>query len=110
MITGEGSLTDGRRAAVVLPLEGDLDAATATEAQKRLLGLELQPGDELMLDLSGLRFMDSTGIRLILQAREHALRHGADLRLVRGPEQVMRVLELVGLEEQLDVVAELQRL
>jgi anti-anti-sigma factor len=96
-----------QRSQVVLPLTGDLDVAGATLAQKRLLGSTLRPGDQLVVDLSGLHFMDSTGIRLLLQAREHALRHGAGFAIVRGPETVMRVLALVGLDEQLDVVAHL---
>jgi anti-anti-sigma factor len=91
----------------VLPITGDLDTAGAAVAHKRLLGLSLRPGDRLVLDLSALEFMDSTGIRLILQAREHALRHGAAFQVVRGPDTVMRVLELVGLDEQLDLVAHL---
>jgi len=94
-----------QRSQVVLPISGDLDVAGATAAHKRLLGLALHPGDQLVLDLSELTFMDSTGIRLILQAREHATRHGAGFVVVRGPHSVMRVLELVGLDEQLDVVA-----
>jgi anti-anti-sigma factor len=96
-----------QRSQVVLPLSGDLDVAGATAAHKQLLGLDLRPGDQLALDLSGLDFMDSTGIRLILQARDHALRHGAGFVVVRGPDTVMRVLELVGLDEQLDLVARL---
>ena len=94
-----------QRSQVVLPITGDLDVAGAVAAQKRLLGLALRPGDQLVLDLSGLHFMDSTGIRLLLQAREYALRHGAGFVVVRGPDTVMRVLELVGLDEQLDLVA-----
>ncbi len=94
-----------QRSQVVLPLSGDLDVAGATAAHKRLIGLALRPGDQLVLDLSGLGFMDSTGVRLILQAREYAVRHGAGFVIVRGPENVMRVLEMVGLDEQLDVVA-----
>ena len=105
MTTGEGLHANGHRPQVVLPLEGELDVATATEAQKRLLRLRLHRGDQLVIDLSGVTFMDSTGIRLILQAREHALQHGAGLLVVRGPEAVMRVLELVGLDEQLELVA-----
>jgi anti-sigma B factor antagonist len=96
-----------QRSPVVLPLTGDLDAASAAVAQKRLLGLTLRPGDRLVLDLSALNFMDSTGIRLILQARDLALRHGAGFQLVRGSDAVMRVLELVGLDEQLDLVTHL---
>ena len=94
-----------QRSQVVLPITGDLDVAGATAALKQLLGLGVRPGDQLVLDLSGVEFMDSTGIRLVLQARDHALRHGAGFVVVRGPEAVMRVLELVGLDEQLDLVA-----
>jgi anti-sigma B factor antagonist len=96
-----------QRSQVVLPISGVLDVGGATAAHKRLLGLELRPGDQLVLDLSRLTFMDSTGIRLILQARQHAASHGAGFVVVRGPETVMRVLELVGLDEQLDLVAHL---
>ena len=103
MTEGEGSLASRARPRVVLAIAGDLDVAGATEAQKRLLSLELDPGAQLVLDLSELTFIDSTGVRLILQARDRALRHGAELVLVRGPEPVMRVLELVGLDDQLDV-------
>ena len=102
MAVGEGSLT--RRTQVVLALEGEFDAARASDAHKRMLRLDLRPGGRLVLDLSGLTFMDSTGIRMILQASEYARTHGAALVVVRPPEEVMRVLELVGLDEQLDLV------
>jgi anti-sigma B factor antagonist len=99
----EGALTRQRPQAV-LALAGELDVANATEAYKRMLGLQLRPGGQLVLDLSELTFMDSTGIRLILQAGELARMHGAALVVVRPPAAVMRVLELVGLDEQLDLV------
>jgi anti-sigma B factor antagonist len=103
----EASLS-GYRPQVVLPLAGELDVATANEAHKRMLGLELHPGVQLVLDLSGLTFMDSTGIRLILQAHEHARIHGAGFAVVRPPDQVMRALALVGLDEQLELVEAIQ--
>jgi anti-anti-sigma factor len=95
-----------QRSQVVLPITGDLDVAGATVAYKRLLGLTIRPGDRLVLDLSELDFMDSTGIRLILRARDHAIRHGARFAVVPGPRSVMRVLEMVGLDEQLELVAQ----
>jgi anti-sigma B factor antagonist len=100
---GEATLT-GYRPQVALGLSGELDVASANDAHKRMLGLELRPGAQLVLDLSGLTFMDSTGIRLILQASEHARMHGAGFAVVRPPANVMRVLALVGLDEQLDFV------
>jgi len=93
----------------VLAPEGPLDIASVTEAHKRMIGLELRPGGELVVDLRGVTFMDSTGIRLLLQAREHARRCRASLLLVRGPGEVMRVLELVGLDQQLAIVAPRER-
>jgi len=88
----------------VLALSGELDFAAAGEAYKQLIACDLPAGAELVLDLSRLTFMDSYGIRLILQAGERARRHGAALVVVRPPAQVLRVLELVGLDEQLDLV------
>ena len=103
MAIGEASL-ERQRPRAVLALEGELDAASATDAQKRMLHFDLRPGGQLVLDLSGLTFMDSTGIRVILQAENHASLHGAELIVVRPRDSVMRVLELVGLDEQLDLV------
>jgi len=76
----------------VLVLEGALDIATTTEAHKRLIGLDLPRRGRLVLDLREVTFMDSTGIRLLLRAREHARRCGAEFGIVPGPADVMRVL------------------
>jgi anti-sigma B factor antagonist len=103
-VTGGDLTLDGQRPPVVLPLAGDLDVARANEAHRRMLALELRPGAQLVLDMRELTFMDSTGVRLILQARDYARSHGAGLVVVRPPEPVMRVIELVGLDEQLDLV------
>ena len=103
MTAGQGSL-NGHRPRVLLTLAGELDVAGAYEAHKRMLALELRPGALLVLDLRALTFMDSTGIRLIFQASDYARMHGAGFVVVRPPAAVMRVLELVGLDEQLDLV------
>jgi anti-sigma B factor antagonist len=97
-------MANGFRRAVELPLDGELDVAAAHAAYRRLLGLDLRRGDQLVLDLGRLTFMDSSGIRLILQCRDRAQRAGAGLVVIRGSDVVMRVLELVGLDEQLEFV------
>jgi anti-anti-sigma factor len=89
----------------VLELRGELDVAASTSILKQLIQLDLRRGDRLLLDLRDLDFIDSTGIRLLLQARSHAECAGAAFTVVAGPPSVMRVLRLVGLDEQLDVVA-----
>jgi len=90
----------------VLALHGELDVAASTSVLKRLIELDLRPGQRLLLDLRDVQFIDSTGIRLLLQARAHAERARAAFTVVAGPPAVMRVLCLVGLDDQLDIVDE----
>ena len=82
---------------------GELDLATAPQLADALANAP-DGAAVVILDLSGLTFMDSTGIRVILRAEQHARMHGAELVVVRPPDAVMRVLELVGLDEQLELV------
>lgn len=55
----------------------------------------------LRIDLRGLTFIDSTGLRALMLAKQRAEANGTKLTLVPGPAGVMRVFELVGLLEQL---------
>ncbi len=61
--------------------------------------MESSKPDRLVIDLAALEFMDSTGLRTLLEARERALSEGHGLALRRGPRQVQRVLELTRTDE-----------
>jgi anti-sigma B factor antagonist len=95
---------------VVVALSGELDMAHAAEVRRALLNLHLVRGGRLALDLHDLSFMDSTGVRLILQAMRHAEQRDADFAIIPGSGAVQRVLELVGLAEQLPMVDDLSLL
>jgi cysteine synthase B len=88
----------------VLVLEGELDFAHLDMARKALFDLGLASVARLALDLRGLTFMDTSGVRLVLQAMHRADECGAEFALIRGPQVVHQVLELVGLTEQLRIV------
>ncbi len=89
---------------VCVRLEGELDIATAPRADEALRGAEADRPGLLAADLAGLSFMDSTGLRLIVAAAERAKEAGRRFVIVRGPDAVHRVLELTGVDAQLDVV------
>jgi anti-sigma B factor antagonist len=92
-------LVEGPRQTLVLA--GELDLATAPELE-RMTELSCADGaGELVLDLSGLSFIDSTGLRAILMAREQCEEHGCELFLTPGPPAVQRLFELTGLLERL---------
>jgi anti-anti-sigma factor len=85
---------------VVLRLEGELDAATAPELERRLTALPA-PGPILVLDLHALSFLDSLGLNMLFRAREWALTRDVALRLVRAPVHVQRLIVLAAMEATL---------
>jgi anti-sigma B factor antagonist len=80
--------------ALVLSLQGELDLTSAPMFERELESAEAANPGHLIIDLSQLEFMDSTGLRALLVARERAVADGHQLTLRRGPRQVQRVLEL----------------
>ncbi len=83
-----------------LTLTGELDIANAHQVHMRLPEATAS-AECVLVDLSGLTFIDSTGIRLLLQLQKIAERDGWRLRLVPGPPHVQEVLRIVGLETRL---------
>jgi anti-sigma B factor antagonist len=86
---------------VVLSLQGELDLSVAIEA-RRLLEQELESGHDVVIDLAGLEFVDSTGLVTLLRASERAAVLERQLQ-VTGPYQiqVQRLLRLTGLDQKL---------
>nr|WP_203644716.1 STAS domain-containing protein [Streptomyces sp. SID14478] len=83
----------------VVELDGTLDHRTAPEVRNTLPVLGLRPGRQLVLDLGAVTFCDSTGITVLIAARNHALTAGAGIALVAVPDRVSRILHLVGLDQ-----------
>lgn len=88
--------------AAVVTLEGELDVAGSAmlEAELDRLVAEHAPA-RIVLDLSGLDFMDSTGLRLVVLSDAKAREGGWQLLLVRGNESVHRVFEITRMAERL---------
>jgi anti-anti-sigma factor len=91
--------------AIRVALSGELDLSSALifEDELRRIEEDRHPGT-LVLDLSSLRFMDSTGLRLILNAHTRAKRAGRRLRIFQGSESVKRIFRLTGVFDRLDLV------
>lgn len=79
-------------------LIGELDLATADDVEGELARVEAKDAASIVLDLSGLAFMDSTGVRLIVNAHTRARADGRRLTLLRGQAAVQRVMELSGVD------------
>ncbi len=81
-----------------LTLRGELDLATVPRLEQALA----EAGDDVVLDLRGLTFMDSTGVRVLLEAAEG---HGPGLRMIAPERGEVRVtIEETGIAPLLPLV------
>ena len=92
---------DQRGDATVVALSGELDISSAGRVEQELARAENRAPPVLVLDLSGLAFMDSTGLRIVVGADARARKRGGRLTVVRGPEPVQRVFRITRLDERL---------
>jgi anti-anti-sigma factor len=85
-------------------LTGELDISTYEEARQRLEEAERDGPELLVVDLAELRFVDSTGVRLILLADERARRTGRRVALRLGEGIARRVFAALGLLDRFEVL------
>ena len=93
---------EGDRA--VVELRGELDLSGTDRLQQALEQAEDPPAGLLVLDLSKLDFIDSTGLEVVLRAARRASDSGRRLVVARPSSYVRRLLELTAIDQSLDVV------
>jgi anti-sigma B factor antagonist len=87
----------------VVSLRGEIDALTAPKLGSRLLGLADEGKRGVVVDLSEVTFMDSTGIGVLLNALTHFSTRQGQLVLVCPTQRVLRPFEVTGLVGHLTI-------
>jgi len=90
--------------AAVVVVGGELDLASGPELEQALEKILSTPGEQLVIDLRQLDFMDSTGLSIIVKAHQRFGEEGRELGLVRGTSQVQRLLDLTGVAARVRLV------
>lgn len=91
-------------AAAVVAVVGELDLASGPELESQLDQLTPPDTQLVVVDLRQLDFMDSTGLSIIVRAHQRLAGEGCEMGLVRGSQQVQRLLDLTGVAERLRLV------
>ena len=84
-----------------LALSGELDIAEAGRLERAIADLCAAGAGSIRIDLSGLTFLDSTGLRAIVGASERCRTSGVELEITRGPDQIHSLFALTGLLDRL---------
>ncbi len=88
---------------ISVSLHGDVDLEDAARIEGALHDAVSRCEAGVSVDLSGVTFLGSTGVRLLLAAGEEAKRRGTHLSFVLGDGPARRVIDLLGLREALDI-------
>jgi anti-sigma B factor antagonist len=96
--------TEDLNGLVHVTLVGELDLSTVGKVQEEFRKVEAEAPPTVVVDLSKLTFLDSTGLRCIVTADERARDQGRRVVIVRGPDPVQRVFTITRLEERLEMV------
>ena len=90
----------GGDGAHVIRLHGELDIDAAPDVERALLRSR-PAGQRVVLDLSELQFMDSTGLRVLLRARAAAEEGRWEIFLRDVPSNIQRLFDMTGVHEAL---------
>jgi anti-sigma B factor antagonist len=90
---------DREGSGAVIAIAGELEFGTAASLRTVLIDLAHEPVDPVIVDLSGIEFIDSTGLSLLVQAKQRFESQGRRFALRRPPHRVVRVLETSGLAD-----------
>ena len=90
--------------AVKLAARGEMDLATAEVVDRELQKAEASDARRIILDLSGVEFIDSTGIKVLVRAARRSADDSDRLAIMPGTGHVAEMLSLTGVEKLLTFV------
>jgi anti-anti-sigma factor len=86
-----------------LRLDGEFDIACTETFREQVAAVLRERPEAVIVDLSRLQFIDSSGLRLVMEARGLCEDSGLDYSVIAGSGQVRRVFDLTGMDEVLPV-------
>jgi anti-sigma B factor antagonist len=90
----------------LIALVGELDMATVPDLSSALKALVEDGPPELVLDLSGLSFIDSSGLAVLMKTQQRLREQGRTLSITSPRPNALRVFEISGLMEVLNVAVD----
>lgn len=95
------SFEEGGR--TVVQVGGEIDVYTAPVLRERLAALHEKGRHELVIDLRAVRFMDSTGLGVLVGVLKRVRLAGGSLALVIDSERVLKVFRITALTQIFDI-------
>jgi anti-anti-sigma factor len=99
-----GTTLEPHRETIVVKARGEIDTLTAGRLRSQLRELLDAGFRRVVLDLRAVEFIDSTGLRAILETHAASRGTGVGFALIQGPPDARRVFEITGAAAELQFV------
>lgn len=86
-----------RNGYAILAVRGEVDVYTAPRLRERLVELVSQGKHQIIVDLEGVDFLDSTGLGVLVGGLKRLRSHDGELMLVCTQHRILKVFEITGL-------------
>ena len=91
---------------VALRLSGEIDAYTAPQFREQMAKVDAEGSTGVIVDLRKVRYLDSTGLGVMMGGAKRASERGGSLAVICTNEHILRILEISGLTELIAVVSD----
>lgn len=93
---------------IYVELAGEIDAYTAPKVKEKLM--EAAKGDnvKMNIDLSGVNYMDSTGLGVFVGIFKQLRAHNGEMKLTGMTERLQRLFDITGLADVMDINTEVE--
>lgn len=89
-----------------ITVTGEVDISNADRLREAINFALEQPTEEIQLDLAQVAYIDSTGIGVLVGAAHHAAEHGKGFSVINAQPGVMRVAQLLGVDQEISIRAQ----
>jgi anti-sigma B factor antagonist len=90
--------TQAYKRVVAVTVTGRVDSATAGDLETALTGLINEGRNSLVLDLQGVDFLSSSGLRVLVTTLKAVRKVGGDVRLAQPSQRALDAINLAGLD------------
>lgn len=84
--------------ATLISVVGDLDISTCGRMDTYIQQARQEPGDHLVFDMTRMTFMDSSGLRVLVNTHSFSVRQGGSMRLAGVQRLPARIFEITGVD------------
>lgn len=87
----------------VIGLEGEVDVYTSPRLKQEMVDLLNRGLVNLVVDLNAVKYLDSTGLGVLIGGLKRAREREGDLRLICDNMRILRIFEITGLTKIFDI-------